>query len=137
MRTERRDLAFPHGVIGDSPKGNTRCNMSTEYNMPVIGSVFDNPEFTKWLLGQSVAFVAIVIALGLWIWTLLRQITALQQRNEKLSDDLISTIENGSHERAQLSEDSLLRLDSTVRNIAAALTSALSQRRKDLGADSG
>ena len=102
-----------------------------------IGSVFDNPEFTKWLFGQSVAFVAIFIALSLWIWTLLRATTALQQRNEKLSDDLIKTIESGSHERAQLSEDSLLRLDSTVRNIAAALTSALSQRRKDLDADSG
>jgi F0F1-type ATP synthase membrane subunit b/b' len=101
-----------------------------------IGSVFDNPEFTKWLFGQSVAFVAVVVALSLWIWTLLRLNTALQQRNEKLSDDFIRTIETDSHERAQLSEDSLLRLDSTVRNIAAALTSALSQRRKDLDADS-
>lgn len=102
-----------------------------------IGSVFDNPEFTKWLFGQSVAFVAVVILMSLWIWTLLRQNTALAKRNDQLSDDLVKTIERGSHERAQLSEDSLLRLDSTVRNIAAALTSSLSQRRKDLDADSG
>lgn len=102
-----------------------------------LGSVFDNPEFTKWFFGQSVAFVAIAIVMGLWIWTLLRGQKDLQRRNEKLSETLIRTIENGSHERAQLSEDSLLRLDSTVRNIASALTSALSQRRRDLDADSG
>lgn len=104
---------------------------------PSIGSVFDSPEFTKWFFGQSVAFVAIAIVMGLWIWTLLRDRKDLQRRNEKLSETLIRTIENGSHERAQLSEDSLLRLDSTVRNIASALTSALSQRRRDLDADSG
>lgn len=104
---------------------------------PSIGDIFDNPEFTKWLFGQSVAFVAIVIALGLWIWTLLRDKKDLTLRNKELSDYLIRTIENDSHERAQLSEDSLLRLDSTVRNIAAALTSALSQRRRDLDVDSG
>lgn len=104
---------------------------------PSIGSVFDSPEFTKWFFGQSVAFVAIAIVMGLWIWTLLRDRRDLQKRNEKLSDTLIRTIESGSHERAQLSEDSLLRLDSTVRNIASALTSALSQRRRDLDADSG
>lgn len=102
-----------------------------------IGNIFDNPEFTKWLFGQSVAFVAITIVMGLWLWTLSRENKALRQRNEQLSDDLILVIERGSFERAQLSEDSLLRLDSTVRNIAAALTSALSQRRRDLDADSG
>jgi hypothetical protein len=111
--------------------------VNTLLSTAAIGNVFDNPEFTKWLFGQSVAFIAIVIALGMWIWTLLRENKALRLRNEKLSDNLILTIERGSHERAQLSEDSLLRLDSTVRNIAAALTSALSQRRRDLDADSG
>lgn len=113
--------------------------MNPAPNLPIngIGSIFDNPEFIKWLFGQSVAFVAVVILMSLWIWTLSRTNTVLQGRNEKLSDDLIRTIETGSHERAQLSEDSLLRLDSTVRNIAAALTSALSQRRKDLDVDSG
>lgn len=104
---------------------------------PGIGNVFDSPEFTKWFFGQSVAFVAIAIVMGLWIWTLLRNVKDLQRRNEKLSESLIRSIESGSHERAQLSEDSLLRLDSTVRNIASALTSALSQRRRDLDADSG
>lgn len=98
---------------------------------------FDNPAFTAWLLAPSAAFVSVTVTLGLWIRTLYRQNTLLQRRNEQLSNDLIRAIETGSHERAQLNEDSLLRLDSTVRNIAAALTSALSQRRKDLGSSSG
>jgi hypothetical protein len=103
----------------------------------ITQSLFDSPEFIKWLFGQSVAFVAVVTVMGMWIWSLSKLLTSSQKRNEELSDYLIRTIENGSHERAQLSDDSLLRLDSTVRNIAAALTSALSQRRRDLDADSG
>lgn len=111
--------------------------MNPKLDTSAIGNIFDNPEFTKWLFGQSVAFVAITIVMGLWLWTLSRENKDLRRRNDKLSDDLVKTIERGSFERAQLSEDSLLRLDSTVRNIAAALTSALSQRRRDLDADSG
>lgn len=97
---------------------------------PTPATILENPEFTKWLFGQSVAFVAVVLAMGSWIWTLSRQNTALTDRNEKLSDDLLRTVENATRERSKMTEDSLYRLDMTVRNMGGSLKTALETKPK-------
>lgn len=102
-----------------------------------IGNIFDNPEFTKWFLGQSIAFVTVVLCLGLWIWTLLRDAKASRKRNEELSDFLVRHVENDMRERLAMADDSLLRHDSTVRNILGSLGDALDRRRKHLESRSG
>lgn len=95
-------------------------------------SVFDNPEFTRWFFGQSVAFIAIAVCLGLWIRTLLKDNRGLLDRTEKLSEDLVQHVEHAMRERLQMADDSLLRHDSTVRNIVTSFSDALSKRRRDL-----
>lgn len=80
-------------------------------------SVFENPEFTRWFLGQSVAFVGVVTVMGLWIWTILREKIALQRRNEELSDYFTRHIESDLRERANSINDFALREDSARRNL--------------------
>ena len=89
--------------------------------------LLSNPDFRKWLLGQSVALVIMTA----WIWTLLRQNTASRLRNEKLSDYLVQHVENAMRERLAMADDALLRHDSTVRNILATLSDALSKRQQE------
>ena len=99
-------------------------------------NVFDSPEFVRWFLGQSIAFVAVVILMGLWIWTLLRALSASQRRNEELSISFTLHVEKGMRERLAMAEDSLLRHDSTVRNILTSFADALSRKRQSLAAPS-
>lgn len=96
-------------------------------------SIFDSPEFTRWFLGQSIAFITVVICLGLWIWTLSRQLRDSQRRNEELSNSFTLHVESAMRERLAMAEDSLLRHDSTVRNILTSFADALSKRRESLG----
>lgn len=100
-------------------------------------SIFDTPEFTRWFLGQSIAFVTVVACLGLWIWTLLRRDKASQKRNEELSISYTLHVERAMRERLAMAEDSLLRHDSTVRNILTSFADALSRRRESLAPPSG
>ncbi len=95
-------------------------------------SIFDSPEFTRWFLGQSIAFVTVVLCLGLWIWTLLRANSASMRRNEELSISFTLHVERAMRERLAMAEDSLLRHDSTVRNILTSFADALSTRRQSL-----
>lgn len=99
---------------------------------PAFQSVFDNPEFTRWFLGQCAAFISVAVCLGLWIWSLLKTVRTLHGRNEKLSNALVQHVESAMRERLQMADDNLLRHDSTVRNILASLSDALSKRRRDL-----
>ena len=99
---------------------------------PAFSSVFDNPEFTRWFFGQSVAFVAVVTVLTLWIRSLSKDNGYLRNRNEKLSEDLVQHVESAMRERLQMADDSLLRHDSTVRNMLNSFSDALSKRRRDL-----
>ncbi len=100
-------------------------------------SIFATPEFTRWFLGQSIAFVTVVLCLGLWIWTLSRQLKASTRRNEELSISFTLHVERAMHERLAMAEDSLLRHYSTVRNILTSFADALSKRRESLGPPSG
>lgn len=100
-------------------------------------SLFDTPEFTRWFLGQSIAFVTVVLCLGLWIWTLSRQLKASTTRNEELSASFTLHAERAMRERLATAEDSLLRHDSTVRNILTSFADALSKRRESLAPRSG
>ena len=100
-------------------------------------SIFETPEFTRWFLGQSIAFVTVVLCLGLWIWTLLRNNKASQLRNEELSTSFTLHVERAMRERLAMAEDSLLRHDSTVRNILTSFADALAKRRESLGPRSG
>jgi hypothetical protein len=102
-----------------------------------LPSLFDSPEFTRWFLGQSIAFVTVVICLGLWIWTISRQLRDSQRRNEELSNSFTLHVESAMRERLAMAEDSLLRHDSTVRNILTSFADALSKRRESLGPPSG
>ncbi len=95
-------------------------------------SIFETPEFTRWFLGQSIAFVTVVLCLGLWIWTLLRANKASMRRNEELSISFTLHVERAMQERLAMAEDSLLRHDSTVRNILTSFADALSKRRESL-----
>ena len=90
------------------------------------------PEYTRWFLGQSIAFVTVVLCLGLWIWTLLRQHAASERRNEDLSISFTLHVERAMRERLAMAEDSLLRHDSTVRNILTSFADALARRRESL-----
>lgn len=103
-----------------------RAPLQMQTAMPL----FDNPEFTRWLLGQSVALVLVLVIMSLWNWTLSRENRDLRKRNEKLSDDLVRAIEVDTHERSQRETDAVLRMDSLVRNITDSLISGLQQRRK-------
>lgn len=76
-----------------------------------ISSIFDDPAYLRWLLGQSVAYISVVTVMGLWIRSLSKEIRSLRklnelsaQRNEKLSDDFIRVIENAARERSFASE---------------------------------
>ena len=95
-------------------------------------SIFETPEFTRWFLGQSIAFVTVVLCLGLWIWTLLRNNKNSERRNEELSISFTLHVERASRERLAMAEDSLLRHDSTVRNILTSFADALARRRESL-----
>lgn len=95
-------------------------------------SLFETPEFTRWFLGQSIAFVTVVACLGLWIWTLSRQLRDSQRRNEELSISFTLHVESAMRERLAMAEDSLLRHDSTVRNILTSFADALAKRRESL-----
>lgn len=64
-----------------------------------------------WLLSQS----AVVVALGLWIWTLLRERSALAKANELLSQLYTQSLERHSVERLKMIDDFALRSDSSVR----------------------
>ena len=100
-------------------------------------TILVSPEYTRWFLGQSIAFVTVVLCLGLWIWTLLRQLKVSQRRNEELSISFTLHVERAMQERLAMAEDSLLRHDSTVRNILTSLGDALSKRRESLAPHSG
>lgn len=100
-------------------------------------SMFDSPEFTRWFLGQSIAFVTVVLCLGLWIWTLSRLLKTSMRRNEELSISFTLHVERAMRERLAMAEDSLLRHDSTVRNILTSFADALSKRRESLDRHSG
>jgi len=95
-------------------------------------SLFETPEFTRWFLGQSIAFVTVVACLGLWIWTLLRDLKDSRRRNEELSISFTLHVERAMQERLAMAEDSLLRHDSTVRNILTSFADALAKRRESL-----
>ena len=97
-----------------------------------LPSLFETPEFTRWFLGQSIAFVTVVACLGLWIWTLSRQLRDSQRRNEELSISFTLHVESAMRERLAMAEDSLLRHDSTVRNILTSFADALAKRRESL-----
>ena len=105
--------------------------------LQVFPSIFETPEFTRWFLGQSIAFVTVVLCLGIWIWTLLRELKASQRRNEELSTSFTQHVERAMQERLAMAEDSLLRHDSTVRNILTSFADALSKRRESLALHSG
>lgn len=100
-------------------------------------NLFESPEFLRWFLGQSIAFVTVVLCLGLWVWTLSRQLKDSQRRNEELSISFTLHVENAMRERLAMAEDSLLRHDSTVRNILTSFADALSRRRQSLEPPSG
>lgn len=106
-------------------------------SLQAFPSIFETPEFTRWFLGQSIAFVTVVVCLGLWIWTLSRQLRASQRRNEELSISFTLHVERAMQERLAMAEDSLLRHDSTVRNILTSFADALSRRRESLAPHSG
>ena len=99
--------------------------------------ILDSPEYTRWFLGQSIAFVTVVLCLGLWIWFLIRLLRDSQKRNEELSISFTLHVERAMRERLSMAEDSLLRHDSTVRNILTSFADALSQRRQSLAPHSG
>ena len=105
--------------------------------LPPFPSIFESPEFLRWFLGQSIAFVSVVLCLGLWVWTLSRQLKDSQRRNEELSISFTLHVENAMRERLAMAEDSLLRHDSTVRNILTSFADALSRRRQSLEPPSG
>lgn len=105
--------------------------------LQVFPSIFETPEFTRWFLGQSIAFVTVVLCLGLWIWTLSRMLKASMRRNEELSISFTLHVERAMQERLAMAEDSLLRHDSTVRNILTSFADALSKRRESLEPRSG
>lgn len=100
---------------------------------PILAS----PEYTRWFLGQSIAFVTVVLCLGLWIWFLIRLLRDSQRRNEDLSTSFTLHVERASRERLSMAEDSLLRHDSTVRNILTSFADALARRRESLERRSG
>lgn len=71
---------------------------------PDVLVVPSSPTYLTWLLGQSVAVVILV----LWIVSLHRQLkasgkekTALQKRNDELSDSLVGVLQESSRERAE------------------------------------
>lgn len=79
--------------------------------------------FFDWLEHRGALGVAVF-----WLWTLLRERTASQSRNEKLSDALCRAIESGSAERARMADEYRLGHDWTVRSLLDAFT-ALATRR--------
>lgn len=72
--------------------------------LPDVLAVPSSPSYLTWLFGQS----AVVVVLLLWIWSLHRQLkssakekTALQKRNDELSDSLVGVLQESSRERAE------------------------------------
>lgn len=72
------------------------------------------PESAEWSALVLGPLGCLVLAIA-WIAILLRANTALQRRNEQLSDAFIRHIESGSVERVKLSDAFLVRHDSTIR----------------------
>lgn len=97
-----------------------------------LPDLLSSPEFARWFLGQSIAFITVVVCLGLWIWTLSRQLRDSQRRNEELSTSFTLHVERAMRERLAMAENSLLTHDSTVRNILTSFADALSKRRESL-----
>lgn len=85
------------------------------------------PNYVTWLLGQS----GMVIVLVLWIWTQSRELRALRQRNEKLQDSLLGTVEKGMSERLRMAIDNSLTQDSTFRNMLLSLERVFTETRKE------
>jgi hypothetical protein len=85
-----------------------------------------------WVFEQA---AALIVAL-LWVANLLRENSTLRKQREALSVQLIRFIENASRERAQMTDELLLRLESFARTMSQAFFSAASNKRKSSG-DSG
>lgn len=97
-------------------------------------------------LGLFVLFVALILLLAgsiAVIATLVQRNTALQRRNDSLSDILTKVVQISSDERLALTQqhadqreklrvECMLQLDSTQRNIMASFTQMLLEKLKEL-----
>ena len=91
---------------------------------------FFSPAVLRWLEEHGAGYVIGAV----WIWTLLRDRTALLRRSEKLSDTLCRCIESGSAERSRLADEYRLGHDWTVRSLLETFT-ALVVRRESSAPD--
>lgn len=78
---------------------------------------FSNPLFWKWVLGQSIAFVTLLLGSIAWIRYLIGLVRSERLRNDELSNLFLQHTVSSLTQRAKDIDDFALRLDSTVRQL--------------------
>ena len=92
---------------------------------PQILESADSPgSLLGWLLSQS----AVVVALGAWIWTLLRERSSSLKQNAELSLLYTQALEKHSAERLKMIDDFALRSDSSMRALLEHFSSLVTAR---------
>lgn len=83
-----------------------------------------SPAWLRWLADHGAGYVVAAT----WIWTLLRERTALRTQSEKLSDRLCQVLEGASVERARLSDEYRSGHDWIVNTLLAQFTELATRR---------
>lgn len=76
-----------------------------------------SPLFWRWVLGQSIAFVTLLLGSIAWVRFLIGQLKLERQKNDELSYLLLQHTERALTQRAKDIDDFALREDSSRRNL--------------------